>query len=140
MYETEEQRLAYTAGFIEADGCFHTQNSVSLRITNKYVPILLLFKSWWGGNVRSKGQPLNCYDWNLHSSKAEELTIRLLPYLNMKKREAELLIEYQQTIGGRGTRVSEDLLLKRENIKNEIKHERSKRNNYFVLKEELVDG
>lgn len=140
LYLTEDLKLAYTAGFIEADGCFHFQNSVSIRITNKCVPILFLFKGWWGGSIRSKGIPANCYDWNLHSDGASSLTEKLVPFLNMKKEEALLLIEYQSTVGARGRKVSEASLTKRQDLLQEVKRVRALRNNYFLSKEDLLNG
>lgn len=139
-YLTDDLKLAYTAGFIEADGCFHFQGSVSIRITNKCVPILILFRDWWGGSIRSKGSPANCYDWNLHSDAASNLTKKLIPFLNMKKEEASLLVEYQSTIGSRGRKVSEDSLIKRQELLIQVKEVRAKRNNYFLSKEELLNG
>ena len=129
MYSSEERRLAYTAGFIEADGCFHFQQSVSIRITNKNLAILELFKSWWGGSIRSKGTPKDCYDWNIHSDSAVRLTEKLLPFLNMKNDEANILMEFQSTVGSRGKRVPENILTRRKELLSEMKEVRKKRNN-----------
>ena len=126
--ESEPLRLAYTAGFIEADGCFHVGNSVSIRITNKSLRVLKLFDEWWGGSIRSKGTPKDCYDWNLHGKDACTLIVKLLPFLKIKSKEAELLLDYQGTIGAKGKGLSTDILLKRTLIKDAMKIARKERN------------
>lgn len=126
--ESEPLRLAYTAGFIEADGCFHVGNSVSVRITNKSLRVLKLFNDWWGGSIRSKGTPKDCYDWNLHGKDACALIVKLLPFLKIKSKEAELLLDYQGTIGAKGKGLSTDILLKRTLIKDTMKIARKERN------------
>ena len=135
MYSTEELRLAYTAGFVEADGCFHFQQSISIRITNKNMEILELFKSWWGGSIRSKGTPKDCYDWNIHSDSAAELIEKLLPFLNMKNDEAKILMEFQSTVGSRGKKVPDSVLKKRKELLSAMKEVRKKRNGNQSVKE-----
>lgn len=115
-------RLSYTAGFLEADGCFHiTNTSVGLRISNKHMPTLQRFQSWYGGTINSKGTPRDCYEWNLFGPAATALTRELLPYLFMKKREGEVLIKYHETIGVRGVKVTEEVKEMRTALAQEMK-------------------
>lgn len=120
-----DSRLAYTAGFIEADGCFHLGGSCSIRVTNKHVGTLERFKEWYGGTILSKGSPSYCWDWNLHAKEASALASELLPYLYMKEKQAKLIIEYQTLIGKRGEKVTKEVLEAREHIKKQLKETRN---------------
>lgn len=122
MTDSQPLKLAYTAGFIEADGCFQITNSgIGIRITNKHLPTLERFIEWWGGAISKKNTPIDCYDWNLHGVLAEELLISLLEHLNMKHKEAYLLLKFQETVGPRGKKLTEETKEYRENIKKELK-------------------
>lgn len=114
-------RLSYTAGFLEADGCFTIgNNGISMRITNKHLPTLERFKDWFGGSVNSKGAPLDCYDWRLHSYAAADLASQLLPYLFMKKAEAVVFIKFQDTVGPRGKKIPAVVQNHRKELRKEI--------------------
>jgi len=135
MYSLESNKLAYTAGFIEADGCFHFHDSISVRITNKNIPLLLLFKEWWGGSICAKGTPVNCYDWNIHGPAAFSFINKIMPYLLMKREEAEILIEFHKTTGVRGRKIPDEIKNLRKSLKIRMKELRSVRNNCFLDKE-----
>lgn len=123
--EVKLNDLAYAAGFIEADGCFHLTNSgVAVRVSNKHVPTLEWFKEKFGGRLNSKVKPTNCWDWNLHGPNAVEFTKQLLPFLKMKIREADILIKFGSKINPRGKKVSEELKSYRNKLRQEIKDAR----------------
>lgn len=123
-------RLSYTSGFIEADGCFHLSNSCSIRITNKCLPVLKMFQDWWGGSVKCKSSPKNCFEWNLHAEPASDLCKKLLPFLKMKREEAEVLIEFQSTKGIRGQKLSPETIETRKDLSLKIVELRKARNNF----------
>ena len=121
-------KLAYSAGFIEADGCFQITNSgIGVRITNVHLPTLERFVNWFGGNISAKGKPVDCWNWNLHGEKAAELCKDLLPYLSMKKGAAKCLIEFQETVGARGRYISPKVKALREDIRSRLLETRNYR-------------
>lgn len=126
MYDS---RLAYTAGFIEADGCFQiTNTSIGVRVTNAHLPTLRRFIEWHGGNLSSKVTPSNCWDWNLHGEAAANLCERLLPFLFMKQEAAQCLIDFYATIQPRGKKVSEEVRAIRDELRAKLKTTREYRN------------
>ena len=111
-----DTRIAYTAGFIEADGCFNISSSPTIRITNKHIPTLQRFVDWWGGSIRSKVQPPDCWEWNLSGPAVVPMIDLLMPYLMMKKDSAQCLLDFRLTIGARGRRITAETKLVRESI------------------------
>jgi hypothetical protein len=124
-----EAHYAYTAGFVEADGCFHITNSgAGIRVTNKCVSVLQFFKQNFGGSIKSKSTPANCFEWDLYGNSAVNLIQNLLPYLLIKKEEAEILLEFSKTMGPRGKRVSEEVKNKRDELRLKLVEQRKIRN------------
>lgn len=124
-----EAVYAYTAGFVEADGCFHITNSgAGIRITNKCIPVLQSFKDNFGGSISSKVIPTGCFEWNLYGEKAVDLINKLKPYLRMKNNEADILIKFSQTIGPRGKVVLKETKELRDLLRQDLKMARKIRN------------
>ncbi len=115
--------LAYTAGIIDGEGCIHIRRqwdkrykgcykytlTVSVASTDEWLPRWLQFA--WGGcvvlNDRSIANPKwkPAYQWQLASGKALVFLTAILPYLRLKKPQAEIGIGFQkrQRVGGRRT-------------------------------------
>jgi hypothetical protein len=104
-----ETKLAYAAGVIDSDGSIgirrstyamrvrkdSSQPTYSARVSAKQVTpeAMDLLKSLFGGSLMlqkasvTKGRPL--YYWEIHSKSATECLMRLLPYLRVKRAQAE---------------------------------------------------
>lgn len=103
--------LAWAAGFIDGEGCFsvvfgnHGGHYVMLSVNNTSVEGLDRLQSIFGGcisnqtyrNVNYKPTSL----WRVQGVSAAKVTELVLPFLTVKKQQAELLLEFQSTIGGR---------------------------------------
>lgn len=113
---------AYAAGFLEADGCVQL---TGLRITNRCPAVLEWFKTNFGGEISKKGQPINCYDWNLHGEAAERLAEKLLPFLLFKQEQVVIFLAYRKTIKKRGSRFTQQELSYRERLKTLLKKEKA---------------
>jgi hypothetical protein len=127
---TSPEDLAYTAGFLDGEGCFtviNRKNAASIRVTasNTYKPVLEWLKSKFGGCVAPqykdpKKLPKNHrpnYVWNVDSANAKSLIIQIIPYLRQKREQAELLLELHKTKQPRGRRkLPQDVSLKREEM------------------------
>lgn len=106
--------LAYLAGLLDADGafCIHLTKGASGELTI-FSPLIqlkqvqregadLLFATFGGPKVTIKkasaenGKPL--FYWRLQGPQAVEAARRLLPFLRLKQRQAELLIALGEEI------------------------------------------
>jgi len=110
--------LAYLAGAMDSDGCFGIKRSTyHMRVrkdaTNPTFSERLLFKQVtpqvpellsqvFGGTVRQEkpscmknGRPL--HSWTITDKKAAAACRQLLPYLRVKRRQCELLLELRKT-------------------------------------------
>jgi len=133
---SRSHELAWAAGFIDGDGfiTIGTRNQTIngktytghyLRVGCNHVgkaPIDELYRLF-GGNVKYnpkvKGNRKARYQWTLNTSAAKECLVQLLPYL-VNKREVSLLgIELQNTMGTT-SRVKDDILKRRDEIKKEV--------------------
>ena len=120
--------LAYLAGSLEADGCWFVGNSVSVRLTNKSIKLLQWCVETFGGEIKSKSTPTNCFEWTLHGQAAIHLTKQLLPYLHSKEEEVSFWLQYGNTIQVRGKKLTDDVRSLRTHLKTQVKKARQRRN------------
>jgi len=136
-----EARFAYLAAVIDCDGSFtlvkensqtHCKNiryEFRIVVTNTNKEFLEAIKNEFGGHVRvqnkSNGVWKTSYRWTSSSKKIEEIAWGILPFLIIKKRQAELLLEFRKTVdagrktGGNG--MGQEIRDKRESIYWEMK-------------------
>jgi len=101
--------LAYIAGIIDGEGCVAIERAkyaegkykriVSLSVTNTEEWICQWLKFCWGGRVTPQ-QPrkknyLPQWNWVIRRAKATEVLEAILPYLKLKKQQAEVAISFQ---------------------------------------------
>ena len=98
--------LAYIAGIFDGEGCIGIARSkngryyhliAELGMANKYISHLLKFH--FGGSVHEIPKPDNCqvqWHWRVASVKADMFLRTIVPYLRLKKAEAQLGIEFQK--------------------------------------------
>lgn len=121
-----EPLIAYLAGLIDGEGCIYIGRSyakaivsrttgsrqylfLSVSVTSTTLPLMLWLKKNFGGSYRSKRPQQDnwreCYGWRLMSRQAAEMLRRTLPYLIVKKEQAEIALEFQERLfyGGRVT-------------------------------------
>ncbi len=103
----EDKKLlyAYLAGILDGEGCitiyhekkFKTTYILSVTVAMRCPHAIKLFKDEFGGSqcLRSSG----VLAWTIRSNKALFLLKQLLPYLVVKKKQAEVGIEFQQNKG-----------------------------------------
>lgn len=115
--------LAYTAGIMDGEGCIHIRRQWDKRYKGCYKYTMMVYLTstdewlprWlqlaWGGSVslndRRKENPKwkPAYQWSIASKKALEFLLAILPYLILKKPQAEIAIAFQfrQKVGGQRT-------------------------------------
>lgn len=87
--------IPWRAGVIDGEGSLNVNGKFGQHhsITQKYTPLLTLFKRLYGGSVRfRKGKKGNdTYIWEV-SREAYRLLREIAPYLKGKKKQAELIL------------------------------------------------
>lgn len=99
-WSNRQTALAYFAGFFDGEGCVSiVGSSLAARISNTYLPILELFKDYFGGAVgicRSTHDARQGYQWSIYGKRAEDMLTLLLPHLIEKAPQARLGILYRE--------------------------------------------
>ena len=118
----EEEKIAFTAGFVDADGHFHVVKETKklylktgttshvvyyyprIVVTQKDPAICYWLKEKFGGYVglcKDKKKGTESYQWSLKGRDAVDLAKKLQPYLITKKEQVKKLFEidnqYKQT-------------------------------------------
>lgn len=124
--------LAYTAGIIDGEGCITILNKpdchsdkVYVDVTNTNQWICEWLKMQFGGRVRTcKPHKLTwrpTFKWYIEGNRAMEFLRLIIPYLNIKKTNAEVVIAYQSKRKMGGHYSQEDKVLMEAN-RVRIKH------------------
>lgn len=96
--------LAYTAGIVDGEGCITIQkgemSTIICKVTNTNQSLVEWLKNEYGGSVQ-KGFSKNknakpAYGWYIKSKKAAVFLYLLVPYLRMKKEQAEICLELRR--------------------------------------------
>lgn len=134
--DVSENHLAYFAGLFDGEGCINVvevkpkpgrhsptfQTLAQVSMTDRRALDLLL--NAFGGRIRQsteKGsRPIRV--WRMYHKSAKRFLEAVLPYLIVKKYQAELLIELESRVLGRGVqrRLSTDEIDRRREIKEKV--------------------
>lgn len=85
--------IPWIAGIMDAEGTFDTNGKSGMHhsITQKYQPLLNLFKRLYGGSVwHRKGS--DTWAWSVYT-EAKRLTQEIAPYIHGKKKQVDLLLD-----------------------------------------------
>ncbi len=100
--------LAYAAGIIDGEGCIRVSRHnpqgnrgiLEIYVSNTNEWLCYWLQSQFGGNVYTQKSinPLwkRAYRWRLASNYALEFLRLILPYLQIKKQHAEIVIKFQE--------------------------------------------
>lgn len=130
--------LAYSAGFIDGEGCFsisilrptpnnrrkYTFYVYALTVVNTDQAVLEEFCNFFKGKISKRKELPNrrtCYQWILHGNNLVDLCHKLIPYLRVKKEQALNILEYSKTIDGRRHSISTETKALREILYNRMK-------------------
>ncbi len=97
-----ETTHAYFAGLVDGDGCITiSREDLVITVTNSYKPALDDLCSIYGGSIYVSNEATNrsraVYVWKLWSLKAADVLRSLLPYLRIKRNQASVGIQFQET-------------------------------------------
>jgi hypothetical protein len=99
----DTQNLIYMAGLMDGEGTFYLgypkngrgkrYRTASVIVTNTNVDVMDWLIATYGGYrwLRKRPNPKHkpCYRWNLNGKKAEELALKLQPYLIIKREQVK---------------------------------------------------
>lgn len=113
MKQVTEIDLAYIAGIVDGEGSFtvgkykvKSMKSFAYRgyfqIANTYVPLLLKIKEFFGGRVVEQGIGKKCFANTFSTNEMREIIPKLIPYLVIKKKQAEIMLAFLQRQSNKG--------------------------------------
>ena len=131
MNTLTDGQKAYIAGFVDGEGCVSITKwqgknnrtpvyALNLIVSQSgIIPLATLMNMTGVGSIhRKKEDPENCA-WRINPRNAAALLKDILPYLIIRKEEAELAIEFQskmgtKNLGGQGYVVPQSVVAERE--------------------------
>lgn len=123
-----EYKIAWAAGFVDGEGCFIMQPNtgsdsytIALDVTQTHPEPLDILASLFGGKVKVRKAPTAAgnvvYIWHMGGvKKITPIIEALLPHLVLKKRQAELILDYCKTVGYNNSGVPYMVHLQRRHI------------------------
>lgn len=106
-----QTEIAYLAGIIDGEGCFclHDQGShkfsCQLQIGNTDLRLLQWIRTTFGGSVnyerRHNPKHKVVWRWLAHQAEIDHILPAIMPFLIVKKNQAELMLAYRATLAPR---------------------------------------
>jgi hypothetical protein len=109
----DHDKIVYLAGIIDGEGSIQIELqgknqkcrkidyfSVRLLVINTDKPLIDWICNNFGGRITARKLIENrrqCYKWNISSFKAAEILKECLPFMIVKKRHAEVIIEFMES-------------------------------------------
>jgi hypothetical protein len=118
----------YFAGFFDGEGCITCYSNrtgyyqIKASCTNTKKEVIEQMQVLYGGGIHvMEKSPLSnskmAWQWAAGGKTLIPFLQAVLPYLRLKKEQAEMALEFMTTIGGYGERVSEENALIREQFR-----------------------
>lgn len=124
-------KLAYLAGIVDGEGSIGIEHlspcknrkkdyyTCRLTVINTDKKIMDLLKHFFKGSYDQRkvitGRRI-CYRWHVFGRDLEIAIEKLMPYLFIKKRQAETVLKYRKTVGKTGWNVSDEILETRKQL------------------------
>lgn len=139
----EREDLIYTAGVMDCDGHIMVRYfkrkdrySIAAGATNTKKALSEFLKDKFGGSVsvRKDKNPKHKtrYDWYISEKSAFPFIKSIVPYLKLKKEQAEIAMEFKKLIGKQGSKQSADNQQKRIELYSKV-HKLNERGNGHAL-------
>ena len=140
-----EKQIAYISGVVDGEGCimigkYPRKGNKSLayraffNIANTHVPLLEFLKSVMGGKIIEMKN--KCFTLNFTANEIRNLIPQLLPHLIVKKKQAEVLLDFlEKQSNNASAPISDELLSFYEQSYQKMSRLKKER---FDFKEKLV--
>ena len=102
--------VAYAAGLLDGDGHLHVKRRhrlnnrraywICVSISNTHRPVLEWLRERFGGFIQAQQKKLGCkqcYEWRAQSTTGIRFLEATLPFLIIKRRQAEVLIDFHES-------------------------------------------
>lgn len=108
--------IAYVAGIIDGEGCIYIEHgkkgkaiqlSISVGSTDKWLCEFLKF-SFGGCLYQMKSKTLPFWKWEIRTRQAGTFLELILPYLRLKRPQAEIALQFQKARHVQGKRRTEE--------------------------------
>lgn len=132
-----EKQLAYMAGIVDGEGtivlvsCYSVSKgkkreryAIRIQVYNNDPSLMVWLTENFGGSfssVKRRGNRATSYQWGISHAKAAILARELIPYLVIKSRQAQILVNFSSTMrrtGRKGT--PENILQMRRSMWSEM--------------------
>ncbi len=93
--------IAWSAGFIDGDGCFSIykfRSSYQIKITasqRRKSPLIIL-KKLYGGSIWREKRNKSVFVWQISAIKAHVAINKMFPYLIVKRKEAKTVLAFRE--------------------------------------------
>jgi hypothetical protein len=121
----------YVAGFFDGEGCVNISTDrygkpyLRILVVNTDKSVLEKFQEKWGGDIthnkRHKENWKRSFTWRLSHTRAIEFLQDLEPFLIVKKKQANLAVEFCKLKPGKGSKWTEDSLQEAKTVIEKIK-------------------
>lgn len=121
-----EKNAAYFAGFFDGEGCIHIDNKhrLSITVSNTNERVIEMFSTIIGGTVkirsRRNSKQRDITRWAVSGQRAMMFLEKMLPYLVVKREEAELAISYQKQFVYTSRKISPEMNADRESARQQL--------------------
>jgi len=145
----KERRKAYMAGLMDTDGCIgiyvenpvHPKYSWHISFTNKCKPVVEWVSEVFGGTVKKVTKDSEDYwTWKPQGAEhANRFIQQVYPFLTIKKKEADLVIQYLALSGKRCPK-DREILVSESKVLKKNRHLITDELNLFSYKSNLVQA
>ena len=147
LLQDREKLIAYAAGFFDGEGSISTTIKKKIRTETGKMRVISQFriavsqtdprplsilKQLWSGRIRPIKRDDKLYykpkfTWRISGNRVVLALTEMLPYLIVKREQAELALELRKLMGHVGIKISSEIFDRRLELSNEIvklKHKR----------------
>lgn len=123
---------AYIAGFVDGEGCIAVKTGkrdardfvLRLRIVQNQYEVLFWIKCVCGFGTIYTRPSLKSWELSFNGKDALSVLRDIYPFLKVKRLQAEAAFKFEQTMVGRGFRLSEEQISLRNTLRTEINSKR----------------
>lgn len=126
----EPTDLAYLAGFFDGEGCITTGIQrqggrgyylIRATVTQNSLPVLEAYEAEFGGRILDPSPGKSAFVWQITGDQMAHFLQTLLPYLRLKKEQAELALAFPRAERGQPANKA-----KQEEIRKALKAEKAR--------------
>jgi len=126
-----EKQLSYLAGILDGEGSIGIEHLspyksrkkdyyvCRLTVVNTSLKLMNWLKDTFGGQFDMRKLVTGrkpCYRWHIFGDSLENIIIAVEPYLMLKRQQAQIILQYRQTINHSNRLISDEILAARKHL------------------------